>query len=173
MNAKLKYILPVAVGLLFVFFGYKIVTLVAHKKQVAEAIKVMPTFSYLGINGKPFSNASLQKNKPTVFFYFNSECEFCNSEAQQVKEKIKMFTTMQLVFISFEKLDKIKAFANQYKLNNYDNVFFVADTKLTFSTTFDVKSLPAIVIYNKDNHLIQKCKGQTKPEKIVDWVCRE
>jgi peroxiredoxin len=149
------------------YLGYCIYATIQHKKQVAQTIKTLPDFAYTTINGKVFTNQNLKKDTATIFFYYNSECDFCNHEAEQVKEKIALFNNIQLVFVSFEESEKIKAFAQLYKLENYDNITFVRDTKLSFATTFDVKGLPAVIIYNKNNTLVQKLKGQTKPEKIV------
>jgi thioredoxin-related protein len=72
-----------------------------------------------------------------------------------------------LVFISFEKPEIIKGFASKFHLNNYSNVHFLADTKITFATTFDVKSLPSLVLYDKNQKLIEKIKGQIKTETLI------
>jgi hypothetical protein len=74
---------------------------------------------------------------------------------------------VQLVFVSFEDSKKITAFANNYKLNHYDNITFLSDTKVTFATTFDVKSVPALVIYGANQNLLEKIKGQTKVTTIL------
>jgi thioredoxin-related protein len=84
-----------------------------------------------------------------------------------IKENIAKFNDFQLVFISFEKSDLIKAFATKYKLNHYVNITFLSDTKVSFSTTFDVKSLPCLVLYDKKQRLIEKIKGQTKAETLI------
>jgi thioredoxin-related protein len=78
-----------------------------------------------------------------------------------------MFADFQLCFISFEKTEQIKEFANKYQLNTYDNVHFLCDSKVTFAATFDVKSMPCLVLYNKDQKLIEKIKGQVKAETIL------
>jgi hypothetical protein len=72
-----------------------------------------------------------------------------------------------LVFVSFEKPALIKAFAAKHQLTTYDNVTFLSDSKVSFATTFDVKSLPCLVLYDKNQKLIEKIKGQTKVETIV------
>ena len=137
------------------------------KKEVAKNIKVIPKFEYQNIKGGTFTNNDLIKDTPTLFIYFNTECEFCIEEVQMIKENIAKFNDFQLVFISFEKSDLIKAFATKYKLNNYVNITFLSDTKVSFSTTFDVKSLPCIVLYDKNQRLIEKIKGQTKAETLI------
>ena len=149
------------------YFGFQIYTKIQHKKEVAENIKTIPKFSYQNINGGVFTDANLKKDTPTLFVYFNSECEFCNEEAQMIKENITKFKGVQLVFISFEKQELIKAFATKHQLTSYDNITFLSDTKVSFATTFDVKSLPCLVLYDKNQNLIEKIKGQTKAETLI------
>ena len=167
MNRHLKIIIPVVFIGILCYFGYQIYTKIHHKKQVAESIKTMPPFEYQDINDNLFTNANLKEHTPTLFIYFNTECAFCNEEAQMIKDNISKFTNFQLVFISFEQSSKIKEFAINHQLLNYDNITFLFDSKATFASTFDIKSLPCLVIYDKNKRLIEKIKGQTKVETLI------
>jgi peroxiredoxin len=167
MKKYLKIVIPITFIGLLTFLGYQIVTTINHKKEVAANIKIIPEFSYRYINGGRFSNQNLKINTPAIFIYFNSECEYCNEEAQMIKESIDKFIPYQLIFVSFEQTDKIKYFAKKHNLLNYDNIHFVCDTKVTFAATFDVQSLPCLVLYDKYQQLIEKIKGQTKVEVLL------
>jgi peroxiredoxin len=167
MKKYLKIIIPLIFISVIGYFGFEIYTKIQHKKEVAENIKTLPKFEYQNSNGGVFTNENLEKDIPTLFIYFNTECEFCNEETKMIKENIEKFADFQLVFISFEKLEIIKGFASKFHLNNYSNVHFLADTKITFATTFDVKSLPCLVLYDKNQRLIEKIKGQTKTETLI------
>ncbi len=167
MKKRIKIIIPILFVCALGYFGVQIFTKIQHKKEVAENIKKIPKFDYQNIKGGIFSNANLKKDTPTLFVYFNSECEFCNEEAQMIRANIQEFKAFQLVFISFEKPDLIKAFAAKHQLDFYDNVTFLSDSKVSFATTFDVKSLPCLVLYDKNQKLIEKIKGQTKVETLI------
>jgi thioredoxin-related protein len=84
-----------------------------------------------------------------------------------VQQNIEQLKAIQVVFISYEPIEKIKQFANNYKLLNYDNIYFLSDSKITFASTFDVKSMPCLVLYDKENNLIEKIKGQVKIETVL------
>ena len=168
MKKTLKILLPILIISLLTFMGYKVVSKINHKKQVAENIKKMPAFSYLTLENKIFANENLEKGKPTLFIYFNSECDFCNHEAELVKENIEQLKDIQVVFISYEPIEKIKQFAAKFKLLHHDNIYFLSDSKIAFASTFDVKSLPCLVLYDKDKNLIEKIKGQVKIETVLD-----
>ena len=168
MKKILKNVIPILIISLIAFMGYKVVSKINHKKQVSENIKKMPTFSYLTLDNKVFTEEDLAQNKPTLFIYFNSECDFCNQEAEMVQQNLEQLKAIQVVFISYEPVDKIKQFATKFKLLNHANISFLSDTKVTFATTFDVKSMPCLVLYDKENNLIEKIKGQVKIETVLN-----
>ena len=167
MQKHLKIIIPFLFVGMFGSLIFQITSKIKHKKEVAENIKTIPNFDFQNVNGGRFTNENLIKNAPTLFVYFDSECEFCNEEAEMIKQNIDKFSTFQLIFVSIENPDKIKDFAINHKLINYDKINFLSDTKISFAPTFDVKSLPCLVLYDKDQHLIEKIKGQIKPEVLI------
>ncbi len=167
MKKQLKIFIPLVFVSLLSFMGYKIVTKINHKKEIAANIKTIPDYTYQNLKGESFSNKNLKTDTATLFIYFNSECEYCNEEAQMIQESVNKFAPYQLVFVSFEKPKDINSFAKKHNLLNYDNVHFVCDTKVTFATTFDVQSLPCLVLYDKNQQLIEKIKGQTKVETLI------
>lgn len=168
MKKTLKILLPILIISLLAFMGYKVVSKINHKKQVAENIKKMPAFSYVTLENETFTNDNLKQGKPTLFIYFNSECDFCNHEAEMVQQNVDKLKDIEVVFISFEPVEKIKTFAETYKLLHYDNIYFISDSKITFADTFDVKSLPCLVLYDKGGNLIEKIKGQVKIETVLE-----
>ena len=168
MKKILKIVIPILVISLLAFMGYKVVSKINHKKQVTENIKKMPGFSYQTFQNKAFTNENLEQGKPTLFIYFNSECDFCHHEAEMVQQNIQQLKAIQVVFISYEPVQKIKQFAAKFKLLHHDHIYFLSDSKITFATTFDVKSMPFLVLYDKDNNLIEKMKGQVKIETVLE-----
>jgi len=161
MKTSLKLILILLFTGILVFLGYQIRSKINHKNEVAQNIKTIPAFTYQNINGGAFTNKNLKKDTATIFIYFNTECEYCDHEAQMIEENITKLKKIQLVFVSFEKPEQIKKFAQKHQLTTYDNVYFLCDNKVTFVATFDVNSLPCLVLYDKNQNLIEKIKGQT------------
>lgn len=170
MKKYLKIIIPVVVLGVIAFMSYKVISKIKHKKEVAENIKTIPIFSFKTIEGRVFSNQHLKEDTPAIFLYFNSECEHCQSESEQIRDNVEKFANAQLVFISFEDSKKIMAFATKYRLDHYDNINFLCDSKVSFATTFDVNSLPTVVIYDKNKKLVKKIKGEVKVENILNML---
>lgn len=173
MKKLLKTLLDIVFLGIFLFLGYQIISKINHKKKVVQNIKTIPQFSYKDINGKIFTQKKIRKGNPVIFIYFNTECEYCNEEAEMIKETIAKLKNVQLIFISFEKPEKIKNFAQNHQLDNYDNVHFLCDDKITFASSFDVSTLPCLVLYDKNKKLIEKIKGQTKVTTLLKKINQE
>ncbi|WP_445711187.1 peroxiredoxin family protein [Flavobacterium sp.] len=168
MKKYLKIILPLLVLSLTGFMGYIVVSKIKHKKEIATKIKKIPNFSYNTLNDGAFTLNNLITNKAVIFIYFNSDCNFCNHEAEMIQQNIDKLNNIQIVFVSFEDDEKIVAFANSYNLLGYDNIHFLRDTAHSFTSTFDVNSLPSLVLYDKNHMLIEKIKGQVKIEALIE-----
>tara|TARA_R110001606_G_scaffold365277_2_gene520055 strand:+ start:315 stop:599 length:285 start_codon:yes stop_codon:yes gene_type:complete len=82
------------------------------------------------------------------------------------EKNILQFKDVQLLFVSTEPIEIIKAFANNYNLLNQPKITFLHDYTRTFSTRFDANSIPFLLVYNKKQVLIKKHKGQLKAEAI-------
>jgi peroxiredoxin len=167
MKKKIKVFIAIALLSIVGYLGYKIARTLNHKKEVAERIQRIPDFSFHNLNGKAYTKKSLP-NKPIIFVYFNSDCEYCQSEATKIQQRLKDFKDTHLVFISFEEKEGIQKFAATYKLDNQENITFLEDKKGQFSHIFDVNSIPYIVVYDADRKFLQKFKGATKIDNILD-----
>lgn len=168
-----KYLKPI-IGIFLVsiigFLGYNITKKISYKATVTERIKSIPEFSFLTLERKAFTSKNLAKDFYKLFVYFNSECEYCQSEATQISENLENFKNTQLAFVSFEPMEGIKQFAIDYHLNDKENVVFLHDKKLEFAKIFDAKSIPFMLLYSKDNQLIKKYKGATKVDNILKYL---
>lgn len=169
MRKYIKIFLAVFVICLLVFLGYKVWNKITYKNKVLENTENLPVFAYQNVEaGLKFTRQDLNENLPTIFIYFNSECEYCQHEAIDIKENIKKLKNVQILFVSIENPKTIEKFAKNYNLLNCDNIHFLFDNRKTFADTFDVTSIPFILIYDKDKRLVKKIKGQTKIDNILN-----
>ncbi len=152
------------------FTGVQVISKIHYKSEVEETLQTIPQFSFETINGISFSNKKLKKDLTTIFIYFNSECGFCEQEAKSIQENIEHFKNTQLIFVSFEPVYKISTFSRQYKLDTYDNITFLFDKRDDFATRFDATSVPYLLIYDKDQKLIKKHKGQLSIRGLLNAI---
>ena len=155
---------------LLAFLGYKIVTKTKHKNEIAKTLQTIPDFSFTDLNRAVFTKDSLKPHTATVFIYFNSECDYCRHEAQSIKENIGQFVNTQLLFVSPEPVEKIRAFAEIHELSAYNNIRFLRDKDHTFPAGFGAATIPYLLIYDKDRQLIKRHQGQLKAATILKIV---
>lgn len=170
MKKYLKPIIGIVLISVLIFLGYNISKKITYKKEVAERIKTVPEFSFQTLNNKGFTQEGLTKNEYKLFVYFNSDCDYCQSEAKQISNNLPQFKNTQLLFVSFEPIKGIKQFAKTYNLLDKENITFLQDKEMLFEELFDAKSIPFILLYSKDNLLIEKYKGAAKIDNILKHI---
>ena len=173
MKKSFKSIFILLFASTLLFLGYQIISRINYKEEVQKNIKTIPEFFYSNVNGENFTHNDLKKGTPTLFIYFNTECEYCNEEAKIISKNIVKFKNTEIIFISFENSNQIKQFAQKHKLNHHDNVHFLHDSKPSFAITFDVNALPTIIIYNSQKQLLEKIKGQVKIDHILKKINKQ
>lgn len=168
MQKKSILLIVVFVALsLLSYLGYNVISKAKEKNQIAKQLEIIPEFEFLTLEQKPFTKANLRPNSNTIFIYFNSECDFCQHEAQSISDNLDNFKNVQFIFVSTEPIEIIKHFSEQYNLKNQQNITFLYDNLSTFSSRFDANSIPYLLIYNKNQKLIKKHKGQLNAKGIL------
>ena len=163
------FVVIIVVGFLG-YLLYHVFVKIQHKNEVEKNLQNIPDFSFKTLENKNFTNNNLALNEYTIFIYFNTECNYCQYEAKSISENIASFKGTQLLFVSTEGTNVIKGFAKNYNLLNQPNITFLHDYTHTFSSRFDANSIPFLLVYNKNQALVKKHKGQLKVEAILKLI---
>lgn len=168
MRKKSIVIIVISIVLgLFFYLSYNVIIKAQYRNKITKQIQTVPKFELLTLERKLFSNSNLKQNLNTVFIYFNSECEFCQHEAENISQNLNKFKNIEFLFVSFEETEQIKSFADLHKLYNQKNVVFLEDKKGVFSSQFNATSIPYVLIYDQNQKLIKKHKGQLNAKGIL------
>lgn len=169
MTNKKKKILGYFVGVLGLFsmayFSYKIYKAAENKKEIEERRSEISAFQLQTLDGKVFTNEDLEPNKNILFLFFNSGCEICRIEGNEISRIAKEFRSTHIYFISSESVEEIMGFKNEKELNQ-PNITFLKDDS-SFTSNYDVSSVPFMCLYSKTGELIKIYKGGIKPELIL------
>lgn len=144
-----------------------IVSKTTKNNLVTSTIKSIPDFRFLTLDSLVFSNYDLEPNFSTIFVYFNSDCDYCHNEARSIKESLHKFKNTQIVFVSTEPLMTIEQFSKQYLFAPKSWVYFVQDNNNVFTNTFNAKTIPYTLIYDKNSQLLKQHKGQYSAKGIL------
>jgi thioredoxin-related protein len=144
---------------------------VAKLRAIDKAKDKIASLKSLPIIAMDSSKYELPNNTiPTIIILFNTTCEHCQYEAKEIKKSISSFSQASILMISSEPIKTIKAFSEQYGLNNEASVSFTKINRENIFETFGSVSIPHIFIYNKDRKLIKEFKGETKIEAILKYL---
>ena len=161
------FIVLICVFSLLSYLGYNVISKAKEKNQIAKQLEIIPEFEFFTLEQQPFTKANLKPSTNSIFIYFNSECDFCQHEAQSISDNLDSFKNVQFIFVSTEPIAIIKQFSEQYNLNNKQNITFLYDNFSTFSSQFDANSIPYLLIYDQNQKLIKKYKGQLNANGIL------
>ncbi|AOR27661.1 redoxin [Formosa sp. Hel1_33_131] len=161
------FIVVIGVLGLLSYLGYNIIIKAKEKKAIAEQLQTIPEFEFFTLEQQPFTKADLKPNLNAIFIYFNSDCDFCHYEAQNISDNLDSFKNVQFVFVSTESIEVIQNFSKQYNFYNQQNITFLYDNNSLFSSQFDATSIPYVLIYDKNQELIKKHKGQLNVKGVL------
>lgn len=167
MKKVLKYLLPVIFIAILCYLGIRMINIKQQQQIRNKNIEHIPLFTLKEMSGKIFTNENLKKNIPVIFFYFNTECDFCQAEIEDVSKNIQKFKGVQLLFVSFEDIQEIKEFQTGHKLDVYDNVVFLCDYKNSFYDMFGIDHLPSSIVYDKHGNLLSRNNAAVKVDYIL------
>ena len=156
MRKKIKIIIIVLILGVFGVLIFSMLSKVKEKSTIEARIKTIPTFTLKTLQEANFKKHHLKPGKTIVFLYFNSECDFCQYEAESISNHIDEFNEIQLVFISIEPIEKIKEFSEKYNLHKrYKHHCFYRMLMVVFSEQFNVTTIPYALAYDKHQNLIK------------------
>jgi len=168
-----KIIKTVLFIILLLFVSYMlalIVKKVKRKNTLTEQIQSLPEFSFINVLYRNnYTNDSIKKEQACLIVYFNSECEHCQYEAEQISKQIHRFDTVQVLMISYEPQETILAFREKYNLLS-PAIIFLQDSEAQFDDIFGHSPIPTSFIYNKDRALLKQFKGVVKTETLIKYL---
>ncbi|MBN1650882.1 MAG: redoxin domain-containing protein [Bacteroidales bacterium] len=172
MRKIIKTILFIILLLLVSYMLTVIVKKAKRKNTLTEQIQSIPEFLFINVlNQNNFTNDSIVKEQACLIVYFNSECEHCQNEAEQISKQIHGFDTFQVLMISYEPKETILTFRKKYKLLS-PAITFLQDSESQFDDIFGNSPIPTSFIYNKERALVKQFKGEVKTEALIKYLAQ-
>lgn len=139
-------------------------------RSISSDYQILPEFTLNDVNGAKFNSSQISRDKQKLLIYFDSECEHCLEEATAISKHIDSFKNIQLLFISYQEPEAITEFAETYHFLSLPNAVFLEDKYLQLVSAFNIKEFPFMLLYSKDNKLIQKFEGPTDVEILLKSI---
>lgn len=165
-----KIILTCFILFIICFIGYKIWETVDRKEKVNESIKNLPSFGFTTLNYEIFNSDSLLSNKNNFLLFFNTTCEHCQYETEQILKNKAAFTNTNILFISKQPINELKVFDSIYQIYENSSMKLLQDSlDITFKI-FGINSNPSSIIYDSNKKLLNAFKGEVKIETIISLL---
>lgn len=146
-------------------------TVFGQADSLQPAYKRFPTVPGLQLllsdSTTKYTKADLPKKKPVLLVFFSPDCEHCQHEAEQMalhKEELK---DIHIVMATTLPVYKMKAFAEQYGLNQMENVVVARDIYYLLPGFYQIRNLPYLALYDKKGKLIETFEGSVGMDKIL------
>ncbi|WP_435356640.1 peroxiredoxin family protein [Emticicia sp. SJ17W-69] len=167
MRKYLKILIAIILlgGICILSFG--IMKSIQKKKEVFEKIKNLPIFSFQTLDNKIFSKKDVLEDKNILLIAFNPDCDFCQAEAEHIKNDLSILKPFQILMVSPAKADSIKKFALKYGLADQENIQFLIDTHNELLKNFGISSFPTSFVYSSEQVLLKNYKGVVKPQVLL------
>lgn len=150
------------IGLLvYLFYNFQ------KKKEKTDALKNAPAFHLTTIDGGTFTQENLAEDQIKIILYFSPECHFCQSEAKELSTVYDQYQNIQWIWVASEPLNEIKEFARKYNLDTQSNMYWCHDEMAVLYQKLGIKTVPYILVYDKNNQLIRRNAGAIKIEKLL------
>lgn len=128
----------------------------------------IPPFSITRVpDSSNFTQAKLKKNKPTVLFFFNPDCDHCHQETKNLIAKINQLKKVQILMISILDFNAIRKFHTEYKIDKYPNITMARETTYNLPGFYNIHTIPDVYVYDKSGKFIATFKKEFPVEVIA------
>lgn len=168
MSKKTLLLLFVTVLLASVsFLVYLLIERVNHKRLARQNVATISDFPLLNFDS---TRLHISSNRKTILVYFDSECNHCQQEFNEIIQNKNSFKDSDVVIASSELISTIKGYAEKNCPADLDNIHFAKINTAHAYDTFGSLAVPQIFIYGPDGNLIKEFKGETRIEAILYYL---
>jgi thioredoxin-related protein len=114
-----------------------------------------------------FIKDELKKKRATIVMVFSPDCDHCVHSTEDLLAHYDLFKKAQIVMATSLAYSHVKKFYTDLKLADYPNVKVGWDAAYFLSGFYDVRTYPAIFLYDKKGNFKKAFDGNTKWETIA------
>ena len=159
------------IGILLFFIAsvwmMHVVTSGVQKKKNQYA--TLPSFRLPDLNGAMITDTSIDRDKATLFYFFDPECNLCHTTIEKLKNRQEDFSGMQILLVTLISKEKVREFLDEIDFTLPENTKIILDENAELITLMDVKGPPTSLIY-KDAKLIKRFDGPVKIETLIKYL---
>ena len=167
---KAKHIIALT-GILLFFAGS---VFVLHKASSAlqkkeERYATFPKFHLPDLNGEIFYDTSIDRNKATLFYFFDPDCSLCHEMLESLKIRYNDFFDYKILLITVSPKERIKEYFDEIDFRPSENIKILYDENAELFFFMDIKGPPTSFIY-KNAILVKRFDGPVRIETLINYL---
>ncbi len=170
MRKNIKRVLFIVFVLLLVGLGFQFYNTYQKKNAQLSLIEKIPKFELRDCQGNLYNDGKIIKDTWVVLVFFNTQCHFCQDEAQQLVEFKGEIGNTQFIWISSERMEDVKDFKVEYGLEAISNVVLLQDEQGELASSLGVGNVPEFLVYNMEGELVKKHKGAWRIDALLEDI---
>jgi thioredoxin-related protein len=114
-----------------------------------------------------FTKENLKKKRATIIVVFSPDCDHCVQSTADLITNYERFKKVEIVMATALSFQQVKKFYTNLKVADYPNIKVGEDKSYFLGTFFEVRSFPAIFLYDKKGEFKQAFDSNAKWETIA------
>jgi hypothetical protein len=141
------------------------------ENKALSGIKILPKFRLVSLDGARIVNSeNISAGKPSVFFYFDPECDHCQKETKEIIEHRERLKKVRFYLFSSATIEEIQNFSKYYGLDTLTNFFVGRDYEYSFYNVFLPSTIPYMAVYDHRNNLSKIYNGEADISSLIKYA---
>jgi thioredoxin-related protein len=156
---------------LFIFILFYTISFAQPAKDSLPNYKLIPTVPPFKLIVAPdsivFIKDQLKKRRATIVMVFSPDCDHCVHSTEDLLAHYNLFKKVQIVMATALAYEHVKKFYVDRKLIDYPNIKVGWDASYFLGAFYEVRSFPAIFLYDKKGNFKKAFDANAKWETIA------
>lgn len=131
---------------------------------------IIPSFPLSLVDGNTITKNDLKKNEKTMVFVFSVDCDHCKHLTEEMLKNIDKFKKTQILMVTPFKVDQMKEYYAQYKIQNYPNIIMASEPTRQIMYFYDLHYFPGLYIYDKKQQFVKGFEGTAKLDSLLFYL---
>lgn len=141
----------------------------AEERLRAASVAMMPDFTFFREDGTAFTPGDISEDKNFILVFVSTGCPYCQREATAIHKNIDKFKDVPVYVVAAEPQENIRAFSKRTGLRDGKGVTLLRSDEKNFRN-FNISAIPVILIYDKDQNLIERIEGYTEVDELLSHL---
>ena len=114
-----------------------------------------------------FNMYDVRADRPTVLFFFAPDCDHCHITTKELLASMDSMKHADFYWFTYMPLTALRSFTAEHRLETYPNIHTGRDYTFFFMKFYGAKTVPYLVIYDKNKKLVKLYDAAIKVPEVV------